>query len=175
MAKCKNCGKPQIVSNGKCIYCGKVLDGNSSNNMDNYNEKLQVKKQQKRVNNNTSKLLYQILLFLILFAVIIPVSIAECETKNGLWWGFATIYLVNGAVILWSIITIVNSARGLFSNKEKTWRRYYEWVHFPIEIIFVLIGYWVLYNYEETWVLLLNFLNGSWPIVGARCMEETFG
>lgn len=114
----------------------------------------------------------QCLCFLIVLAVIVPLSILEFKTENGLWWGIVTAYCVNGSIIIWSIITIVETVRGRNSNKDKTWRLYYEWIHFPIEIVFAIIGCLVLYFFHQTWILLLNLLTGSWPIVGARCLEN---
>ena len=32
MATCKNCGKPLILSGGKCVYCGTVLNQSSQSN-----------------------------------------------------------------------------------------------------------------------------------------------
>ena len=131
-------------------------------------------RQKKEVQYKSEKphIVTQVFLFFIVLAVIIPVSIAECYTDNGLWWGITTIYCVNGSIVLWSIITIIHAIRGHYSNCEKTWQIYYKWIHFPVEIIFVFVGYLVLYNFDETWILLLNLLTGSWPIVGTRCIEK---
>lgn len=152
----------------KCKYCGTKKpnqqvrpDNNTHVNNGQYGS----------ISKRPSKVL-QYFMFLILLIVIIPVSIAECYTKNGLGWGIATIYCVNGSMILWSVYTIIQVVRGNYCNKEKTWRIYYEYVHFPVEVIFVLIGYMILRNYDEIWILLLNFLTGTWPIVGARCIEN---
>ena len=114
----------------------------------------------------------QCLFFLIVLAVIVPLSILECKTDNGLWWGIATVYLVNGSIAFWSVFTIVESARGRNSNKDKRWRLYYEWIHFPVEIVFAIIGCLVLCFFNQTWILLLNLLTGGWPIVGAKCLED---
>lgn len=185
---CKNCGKPLIIQNGICLYCGAKPNGedcsNSAHNNSikekgyhqiKNNDDSQNKKEREKCSIVTPNKVLQYLILVILLAVIVPVSNAECNTENGLWWGIATIYCVNGSAIIWSIITIIHATRGYFSNRERTWKLYYEWIHFPIEIIFVLIGYIVLYNYEETWILLLNLLTGTWPIVGAHCIEKTAG
>lgn len=137
------------------------------------NDNLQGIKKHDYYKDQKPLILYQILLFLILIAVIIPVSIAECYTDNGLWWGIATIYCVNGSIVLWSILVIIHTIRGYYSNWGKEWRMYYEWGHFFVEIIFVMVGYIVLYNFDETWILILNLITGSWPIVGARCIENS--
>ncbi len=115
----------------------------------------------------------QCLFFLIVLAVIIPISIVECKTDNGLWWGIVTVYCVNGSIVLWSIITIVQTVRGKNINKEKTWRLYYEWIHFPVEILFAIIACLVLCFFHQTWILLLNLLTGVFPNVWARCLEST--
>lgn len=175
MAICNNCGKTLIIRNGKCVYCGAAPDGGSSDYSGQSIGDLQGKKQQKNGKDYKPKLIYQLFLFFLLLAVIIPISLAEYDTNNGLWWRIATIYCVNGAIILWSILTMVYAVRGRFSCRENTWRIYYEWIHFPVEILFVLVGFFVLYNYNETWILSLNLLTGTWPIVGAHCIEKTAG
>ncbi len=123
-------------------------------------------------NSNRSIKLFQWLLFTILLVVVVLISIAECKTDNGLWWGIATLYCVNGSILFWSVKTIVEASRGDYANKDKIFRVYYEWIHFPVEIIFALVGHVVLCKFHVTWVLLLNLLTGTWPIVGAYCLEE---
>lgn len=175
MAICKNCGKGLIIRNGKCVYCGAVPDGDCANNSGQYNGYSQRKRQRYDSKDNKPNLIYQIFLVFMVLAIIIPISFAEYETKNGSWWGIATMYGVNGSIVLWSVITMVYAVRGHFSSRNKTWRIYYEWIHYPVEIIFAVVGYLVLYNYDETWILLFNLLTGTWPIVGAHCIEKTAG
>lgn len=87
MAICKNCGKSLIIRNGKCVYCGAVPDGDCANNSGQYNGYSQRKRQRYDSKDNKPNLIYQIFLVFMVLAIIIPISFAEYETKNGSWWG----------------------------------------------------------------------------------------
>ena len=117
MAICKNCGKGLIIRNGKCVYCGAVPDGDCANNSGQYNGYSQRKRQRYDSKDNKPNLIYQIFLVFMVLAIIIPISFAEYETKNGSWWGIATMYGVNGSIVLWSVITMVYAVRGHFSSR----------------------------------------------------------
>ena len=123
-------------------------------------------------NNERKHKWIRILLLTIVILVSVLLGIAELHTDNGLWWGIASAYLINGGAVLWSVFTTYRANRGEFVNSP--FRLYYEWIHYFVEIVFVAVGYIILLNFEETWILLINLLNGTWPIGGASCLENTF-
>ena len=151
MSNCPNCGKPLIVSGGKCVNCGYSLKGSISQTNNNRGER--ILNSRNVVGKESVWLLFlRYVLFALLVVEAVPISIAEFNGDNGIWWGLAVILFnfYQCGLAMW--ITIYAN-QGVFSHEEP-FLQYFKWWHYIGEAIWILVGYFVFCHSEVLWMLI---------------------
>ena len=103
MATCKHCGKPLILNDGKCIYCGKATNG-----------QIPWGKTEKKIQTNTNQDWRKILLRKIWIAIIITLILGVLPLLYNVWPGCLVSLIMLGEAISLAVLTyyVINLREG---------------------------------------------------------------
>ena len=147
MSNCPNCGKPLIVSGGKCVNCGSSLQGRISQVNNKKGERGFIAGKE-----SVWLMLSRFVLLALLVVEAVPISIAEIGGDNGIWWGIAAVYFNLCFLLCATEATIIANRSGF--SKDDPFLLYFIWLHFIAEAIWILVGYFVFCYSKEIWMLI---------------------
>ncbi len=177
--KCPNCNESDHEPMAKfCHNCGSLLNPEAheaSKKLMAHGKKVQEAWERMRLRqaaeeeeeSSSRSWWNKTLRFLMLIAVLIEyiiISIAESDYGS---WGWFIISFVNGFVFIITTSLYFLANMSDFENKKRGWRLYYEWLHFFAAAFVSILGYIIVFNFQN----FVTFILGS-SLVGIMILAD---
>ena len=161
MAICKNCGKPLILSEGKCIYCQQGLDGLSKQKEETQNQyqrgysSRNIRQQDRRKGKSLRNILYVILFIESVSAAIVVYNsndVGSGYSSSALFWYMVIVFFL---FMIMAGDRIYNANQGEYVQCKRVLQQYNEFLHFIVKMIAVVLGSLIVMYFHNYWGWIL--------------------
>ena len=161
MAICKNCGKPLILSEGKCIYCQQGLDGLSKQKEETQNQyqrgysSRNIRQQDRRKRKSIRNILEVLLLIESVSAAIVVYNsndVGSGYSSYALFWYMVIVYFL---FLMMAGDRMYNANQGEYVRCKRALRLYNEFFHFIVIMIAVVLGSLIVMYFHNYWGWIL--------------------